>query len=227
MTTILLLSRVRADRSWLCCNGHVSWDVCWYQIQADLYQATGQCGRRALLKRILSSPSTRFLVAFRVGAWARTGRSKLPVRLLSRWLHGRWSVRYNLEIPLPTRIGPGLVLNHSIGGILVSQRAVLGMRVRLNPGALVGVKPGGAPRIGNDVTLSNGAKVIGPITIGDGVLVGAGSVVTHDVPRGSVVAGVPARVLRSRSTPPPRQRDFEERLGPVPGDFTNVRAERR
>lgn len=52
------------------------------------------------------------------------------------------------------------------------------------------------PRIGNNVKIMPGAKVLGGITIGDNVIVGANAVVTKDVPRDCVVGGVPARIIK-------------------------------
>lgn len=57
-------------------------------------------------------------------------------------------------------------------------------------------------RIGGDVWLGAGVTVLGGVTIGDGCIVGAGAVVTHDLPPGSVCAGIPARVTRMRSAQP-------------------------
>jgi acetyltransferase-like isoleucine patch superfamily enzyme len=53
-------------------------------------------------------------------------------------------------------------------------------------------------RIGRDVWLGTGAKVVGGVSIGDGAVIGAGAVVTRDLPRGSYSAGIPARVYRYR-----------------------------
>lgn len=53
-----------------------------------------------------------------------------------------------------------------------------------------------APVIGDNVEVCCGAKVIGGITIGDNVLIGANAVVVKDVPSNSVVAGVPARIIK-------------------------------
>ena len=53
----------------------------------------------------------------------------------------------------------------------------------------------GSPKIGNNVILFSGARVIGGVTIGDNCVIGAGAVVTKDVPSGCVAAGIPAKVV--------------------------------
>lgn len=56
----------------------------------------------------------------------------------------------------------------------------------------------GIPTIGNNVTIFAGAKVFGKITIGDDVVIGANAVVTKDIPSHSMVAGVPAKIIKTR-----------------------------
>ena len=67
------------------------------------------------------------------------------------------------------------------------------------PGVVIGGRSGHAsvPIIGDDVVLSAGCKILGPITIGAGSIIGANSVVIHDVPENSIVVGIPGRILRS------------------------------
>lgn len=65
-------------------------------------------------------------------------------------------------------------------------------------------------RIGNDVWIGARAIVLDGVTIGDGAIIGAGSVITKDVPAYAVVAGVPARVLRFRFEP--EEIDFLQRF---------------
>ncbi|MFL9808732.1 acyltransferase [Stutzerimonas stutzeri] len=55
--------------------------------------------------------------------------------------------------------------------------------------------------IGNGCWIGNGARVVGPLTIGDNCIIAAGAVVTRDVPAGSIVAGIPARVIKKREIP--------------------------
>jgi serine O-acetyltransferase len=62
--------------------------------------------------------------------------------------------------------------------------------------------PFGAPRIGDRVQIGAGAKILGRVTIGHDVTVGANAVVVEDVPDNLTVGGVPARPLRAASLPP-------------------------
>jgi acetyltransferase-like isoleucine patch superfamily enzyme len=71
-------------------------------------------------------------------------------------------------------------------------RPPLGQSIRDHPDILL------PTRIGRDVWLGAGVKVLGGITIGDGCVVGAGAVVTADLPPGSIAMGVPARVVGER-----------------------------
>lgn len=58
----------------------------------------------------------------------------------------------------------------------------------------------GIPTIGNDVEICAGAKVIGPIHIGDDVIIGANAVVTKDIPSHSMVVGVPGKIIKTRKS---------------------------
>ena len=93
-------------------------------------------------------------------------------------------------------IGPGLYVEHGFGAIVVAD--TLGRNLWLNQGATIGLrgKTHAAPRIGDDVFVRAGAKVLGDVTIGDRVDVGANAVVVKDVPSDCTVVGVPARIAR-------------------------------
>lgn len=101
-----------------------------------------------------------------------------------------------IELRPKTEVGPGLALFHGFG-LVVNDHAVIGANVTLRNGVTIGHKePGGkCPRVGNNVQIGAGAILLGDITIGDGAIIGAGSVVTKPVPPAATVVGNPARQI--------------------------------
>lgn len=96
--------------------------------------------------------------------------------------------------------GPGFVLIHA-QGIVINGKVRGGANVHLEHQVTLGDNGAGAcPTIGNDVYVGAGAKVIGPVTVGDGSRVGANAVVVHDVEPGTTVVGVPAKPVRRRDS---------------------------
>ncbi len=143
------------------------------------------------------------LVMYRFGRWrysigfqpARVSFSALykGLRFVSDPLLG-------IELPCETVVGDRLVIEHA-GAIVVSGDAVLGNDCILRQGVTIGLRHRGirgSPRLGDRVDIGAGAKLLGPIRIGNDVLIGANAVVLCDVPDCSVAIGVPARI-RSRT----------------------------
>ncbi|MNO70141.1 Serine acetyltransferase [compost metagenome] len=106
---------------------------------------------------------------------------------------------FNSVVPYSTKIGKGSRFAYGCIGVVLHGRAVIGERVIIGQGVTVGRKlsPNGVPVIGNDVYIAAGARILGGITIGDNVIIGANSVVVTDVPANTIVAGAPARVVRT------------------------------
>lgn len=93
--------------------------------------------------------------------------------------------------------GPGLFISYGFGTIINAHS--IGKNCWIHQQVTIGVDihdKQGNPKIGNNVRITAGAKIIGKITIGDNVIVGANAVVVKDVPKNCVVAGVPARIIR-------------------------------
>lgn len=107
-----------------------------------------------------------------------------------------------IMLPETAIIGRRLTIEH-FGGIIVHGRARIGDDCILRQSVTLGNKsedrPHDAPHLGNRVTIGAGAKLLGAIKVGDDVVIGANSVVTRDIPAGSVVAGIPARIIRKRA----------------------------
>jgi serine O-acetyltransferase len=94
----------------------------------------------------------------------------------------------------PNVFGPGLYLMHW-GSIIISSRAHFGMNARIHSG----VNTMGVQQIGDHVYLAPGAKLVGDITLGDNVAVGANCVVGTSQPSGVTLMGNPARVVKKTS----------------------------
>jgi serine O-acetyltransferase len=144
------------------------------------------------------------MAVYRFGRWRYTIRPALirkPFSLLYKLLKIASEILTSVELPCETQIGRGLVIEHTFD-IVVSGDAVLGDDVVLRNGVTIGLRHRafrGSPVIGNRVDIGAGAKILGPITIGDDVSIGANAVVLTDVPANSIAVGIPARI-RPRST---------------------------
>lgn len=108
---------------------------------------------------------------------------------------------YSADIHYQATIGRKIVFSHAGLGTIIHPRAVLGDRVTIGAQVVIGcnLKSFAVPRIGNNVFIGPGAKILGELTIGNNVLIGAGAVVLQSVPDNSVVAGVPAKIVRTLS----------------------------
>lgn len=103
-----------------------------------------------------------------------------------------------IEIHPGATIGKGLFIDHGMG-VVIGETAEIGDNVTLYHGVTLGGtgkdKGKRHPTIGNNVTIGAGAKVLGPITIGDRVKIGANSVVLKNIPADSTAVGIPAKVI--------------------------------
>ena len=113
------------------------------------------------------------------------------VSAISRFLTG-------IEIHPGAQIGKGFFIDHG-SGIVIGETAEIGDNVTLYQGVTLGgsgkEKGKRHPTIGNNVTISAGAKVLGSFTVGDHAKIGGGSVVVRAVPPHCTVVGVPGRIV--------------------------------
>lgn len=144
------------------------------------------------------------MLVYRFGRWrygVRPAILRKPCSLLYKVLFKLVQILTGIELPCEAVVGRGFVIDH-FGDIIVSGYARFGDNCRIRNGVTVGlrrVEEPAAPRIGNNVDIGTGAKLLGPITIGDNVVIGANAVVITDVPADSIAIGVPARVRPRRS----------------------------
>ncbi|SFD07798.1 serine acetyltransferase [Algibacter pectinivorans] len=98
------------------------------------------------------------------------------------------------RIDMSTKLGGGILTGHPYSTILNAES--IGENFYVNHLVTIGEVNGKRPIIGNNVSIYTGAIVIGGITIGDNVKIGAGSVVTKNIPANSTVVGNPARIIK-------------------------------
>ena len=105
---------------------------------------------------------------------------------------------FNSVIPYTTEIGKDSKLAYGGIGVVIHAKSRIGERVIIGQNVTIGrsLDPSSIPHIGDNVYISAGAKIIGGIKIGSNVIIGANSVVTKNIPDNSIVAGVPAQILR-------------------------------
>ncbi len=151
------------------------------------------------------------LLAFRMSHWLyRKGVPLLPrmISQLARWLTG-------VEIHPGASIGTGFFIDHGMG-VVIGETTEIGDYVTLFQGVTLGGtgKDRGKrhPTLGKHVVVGAGAKVLGGISIGDNVKIGANAVVLRSVPPNSTVVGNPGRVVRLEG----------ERIPEATMDHTNI-----
>jgi len=135
------------------------------------------------------------LLFYRMAHWLWKRRIPFLPRAISqlaRFLTG-------IEIHPGATIGSGLFIDHGMG-VVIGETTEIGDNVTLFQGVTLGGtgKQRGKrhPTLGSHVVVGAGAKVLGPITVGDYVKIGANSVLLQDVPDHSTVVGIPGRIVR-------------------------------
>lgn len=125
------------------------------------------------------------------------------VPLASRIARKLGLMLYNAYLPEEAEIGEHTVLGYGGIGVFIHPRAKIGRHCLLSQFISIGGMGGkeGTAVIGDYVRIGTGARILGPVRIGDFAVVGANSVVVRDVPAGAVVFGVPARVVRISADP--------------------------
>ena len=145
------------------------------------------------------------MVVYRFGRWRYGVRPTIlrrPCSALYRVFYKLVQIATGIELPCEVPVGRNFVIDH-FGGIIVSGYAQFGDDCRIRNGVVVGlarIDESAAPRVGHRVDIGAGAKLLGPITIGDDVIIGANAVVLCDVPSNSLAVGVPAVVKPRRSS---------------------------
>lgn len=166
-------------------------------LKADLRRNLQDYAPRGFLHRMalcLTLNSAHALALIRFQFWC--ARHRLPTLLAAKPLF--WF--FGIEISKQARIGPGLRLPHPLG-IIIAPTVTLGANCDLYAGVRLGLSHGHprGPQVGDHVFLGDGAKALGPVSIGDHAVIGASALVLADVPAHATAVGVPARIIKTHN----------------------------
>jgi serine O-acetyltransferase len=153
----------------------------------------GERGSKAKLRALVSDGTAAVILYRLMQASRRAGLG--PAEMLFNKLN---TVLGQCIIGRGAEFGPGLVLIHS-QGVVINGAVKAGRNLRIEHQVTIGAEKGQSPRLGDDVFIGCGAKIVGPVTIGDGARVGANAVVVHDVSPQTTVVGIPAKAVERRT----------------------------
>ena len=143
----------------------------------------------------------RVLLVYRFGNWRMEVRSKLlrgPLSIIYRFCERHVRFKYGIELPYTVQLGQRVVFEHQ-HGIVIHGNCEIGDDCIIRQGVTLGNryldKPYDAPKLGKNVNVGAGAKILGAVNVGDGAVIGANAVVINNVPAGATVVGIPAKIV--------------------------------
>lgn len=157
---------------------------------------------RSVFEVLTAYPGLHAVIIHRISHRLWNWGWKWGARFLSafaRWMTG-------IEIHPGAVLGRRFFIDHGMG-VVIGETAIIGDDCTLYHGVTLGgtswQKGKRHPTLGNDVVVGAGAKVLGPILVGDGARIGSNAVVVKEVPPGATVVGIPGRIVQ-------RKRDDQE-----------------
>lgn len=169
---------------------------------------------RSTLEILLCYPGLHAVWGHRISSWFWRHNAKT----FARWISHVTRLLTGIEIHPGAKIGADFFIDHGMG-VVIGETAEVGAYVTLYHGVTLGgtslAKGKRHPTLGDNVVVGAGAKILGPITVGENSRIGANAVVVKDVPPNSVVVGVPGQVVvRSKPAPTGHKPDLEHTMLP-------------
>lgn len=175
--------------------------------KADIGRLRRYGSKQSTLRLLLTNQGLWACCCYRAGRWL--GDHPLPPvlrQLVMVFYHAWWKwieMATGISISPDCRIGPGLYIGH-FGQIILHPETVMGRDCNLSQGVTVGLaeldSKWGVPTMGDRVYIAPGAKIIGPIHLAEGTVVGANAVVLRSTEENDVVGGIPAKVISHKGS---------------------------
>lgn len=157
-------------------------------VKSDLMRYYGKVDMRTFFLAYRENATFRFQYAFRM--CKDKGISRIIGKIL--WKMNR--KKKIIQLPLKTQVGYGLYIAHG-GPIVVNATAVIGNNCNLSQFTTIGSNEGQAAKIGDNTYIGPNVCIVDAVTIGKNVTIGAGSVVTKDIPDNATAVGNYAKVI--------------------------------
>lgn len=166
-------------------------------IKADVWRYYGNYNGKLLLKCLLTQRTFRPVLTLRLCQWSK---ARFPVLFPFLYLlHGFFQNSAGLELPWKTQVGAGFKIVHGYG-IIINDSVKIGRNVTVLQGVTIGAKmsgkAAGTPVLNDGVTVGAGAIVIGNVVLGENSIVGAGALLTKDLPPHAIAANEPATIIK-------------------------------
>ncbi|WP_455665234.1 serine O-acetyltransferase [Phocaeicola sp.] len=166
-------------------------------IQKDLRISSDKNYISCLIKAFFSTSGFKMVLCYRLSHWCYFHKIKFCASFFS-WLI---KLRYASDINPTAVIGGGLFFPHPLsivigGGVILGEYCTIGQGVTLGGNFKKNINGRKRPIVGSRCFICVGSVVMGPVDIGDDVIIGANSVVTQSFGSGLVLAGNPARIIR-------------------------------
>ena len=153
-----------------------------------------------------TKPGFRAVAVQRFGVWRMKIKPKLlraSFSILYRALYRKIRNTYGIDLPYTVKLGRRVIIEHQ-SCIIIHGYSSIGDDCIIRQGVTIGnrylEKPLEAPKLGARVNIGAGVKILGNVTIGDDVNIGANAVVLVDIPASQTAVGIPARVIASQNS---------------------------
>lgn len=172
-----------------------SYSDCIRLIKSDAYR---HCGRKKSFATIFFESFSRISVDFSI--WFRLSQYKGLLYPFAKFMLHRYKKKYGIFIPAKVKIGYGLYIQRCFG-IIINSHAVIGNNVNIGQLTTIGSNQPQAAHIGDEVYIGPGCNIVDDIAVNSRTCIGAGAVVTRDLPCDVTAAGVPAKILHNGGHP--------------------------
>lgn len=144
-------------------------------------------------------PSFKAIILYRIANYLYKNKHYVIARFISE----RVKRKTGIEIHPGATLGKNIFIDHGMG-VVIGETAILKNNITIYQGVTLGGtgKDTGKrhPTIESNVMIGSGAKILGPITIGKNVKIGANAVVLKDVPPNTTVVGIPAKIINKKNS---------------------------